>query len=212
MMDLNQLMYIHIPKTGGWSMTNTLSGMGLKKMYEHDFSNTVKSRLGEDNFRDNFFKFTIVRNPWARLLSSYTFLTKGSNVHIPPESVTFNRLNIKSFEEFVDTLLKNTREFGEAYLIPGDNRVNLFTLNQTKWVYDDEGNMLLDYVGYLSKLSESIREINEKTGLNIPVPQKGNITNHDSYTNVYTPELIEKVSEIYHKDITNFKFSFDDRG
>lgn len=208
-MDLNRLIYIHIPKTGGWSMANTLIGMGLRKMYEHDFSKTIKNRLGDEEFKKHF-NFTIVRNPWDRLLSSYTFLTKGSNIHRPPESLTLDRLRIKSFEEFIDVLHKNTKDFGDAYLIHGDNRINLHTLNQTNWVYDDDDNMLLDYVGYLHELPKSIGELNEKTGLNIPIPKKDNITNHTSYTNVYTPKLIEKVSEIYHKDITKFKFKFDD--
>ena len=57
--------FIHIPKTGGTSITNVLSKIpGTKILQSHD-----SIRAFEDV--DDFFIFTFVRNPYTRLASVY---------------------------------------------------------------------------------------------------------------------------------------------
>lgn len=209
-MGINDIIYVHIPKTGGWSMTKSLSEHGLTKLYGHDFSKTIKGKIG-DEF-DSKFKFTVVRNPWDRLLSTYSFLTNGSDIHRPPESKQFDTLGVKSFTEFVHKLYDINKGTDDVYLLPHDegNRVNLFTLNQVNWILDDESGQLVDYVGKLSDLTKVITIINETNGLSLTVPPIGNTTKHGKSSDVYTTELVDMVSELYHKDITRFNFKFND--
>jgi hypothetical protein len=205
-MTINDLIYIHIPKTGGWSMHNTLKSVGFTKKNGHKFGGEIKGIMG-DSF-DDHFKFTIVRDPWSRLLSSYTFLSTGSDVHRPPEHKEFLTLGVQTFESFIHKLYEINKNEDDIYILPHNktHRVNLFTLNQVNWVSGVDVN----YIGYLGDLEESMNRINEMTGINIPIPPKGNTTKHDNPTDVYTTELIDIVSEMYHKDITKFNFKFND--
>jgi hypothetical protein len=133
-MTINDLTYIHIPKTGGWSMCNTLKSVGYNDFYGHAF--------GRDINLDGKFVFTIVRNPWARLVSTYTFLIKGSDVHTPPESKIFKGLGINSFTEFVEYLYVNNKKSDDVYILPNNkgNGINLFTMNQVNWILNGDIN------------------------------------------------------------------------
>ncbi len=217
-----QLIHIHIPKTGGWSLQNTLIDYGvLNFQHEHKYATEIIDDIGLESF-NNGFKFTIVRNPWARLLSSYTFVTKGSDVrqnhggYKPPEYVIFDRLGVKSFNDFIYKLRDINQNKDDVYITTKGNEgltslekdSNGLTMNQTKWVLDENSNRLVDYVGYLHKLEESIDELNKLTGLNIPIPPKGNVTKHVKYTEAYTPETRDIVAKLYEKDIKEFNFVF----
>ena len=212
---MDNLLHVHIPKTGGWSLQTTLLDYGVKKFqYGHRYASDIKDELGEEF--DNKFKFTIVRNPWARLLSSYTFCTKGSEIHRPPEHIVFDQLKVNSFEEFIYKLVDINKDKDDVYITPKGNvdiselvkNANGLTLNQTNWVLDKNGNRLVDYVGYLHDLENSIKELNSLTDMKLPVPPKGNVTQHVKYTEAYTDETRDMVAKLYEKDIKEFGFKF----
>ena len=58
--------YIHIPKTGGTSLTNILNKIeGTETIAVHDSIRALTNV-------SNFFIFTIVRNPYTRIASAYS--------------------------------------------------------------------------------------------------------------------------------------------
>src|SRR5262249_33764757 len=64
-------IFIHIPKTAGNSFSQTLFGRDSRHIpYIED------EKAKPKKFRHDF-KFTFVRNPWDRLVSTYFFLKKG---------------------------------------------------------------------------------------------------------------------------------------
>ena len=63
--------YIHIPKTAGTSVTNALLSIGGELIgRKHSPRSVLKEDLG--------FVFTIVRNPWERIVSGWTHDKKAS--------------------------------------------------------------------------------------------------------------------------------------
>jgi len=77
---LGNLMFIHIPKTGGNSVWYTIrhhGGYRLKEKYGpgagyalHHSSWGVRERMGTTEY-DRYEKFSLVRNPWERAVSLY---------------------------------------------------------------------------------------------------------------------------------------------
>lgn len=75
-----KVIFIHIPKTGGTSLTHmfnmfeyggAIQNMSRSKSIDkrHQGARSLKEEFPE--YFKNFFKFTIIRNPWSRLYSAY---------------------------------------------------------------------------------------------------------------------------------------------
>ena len=72
---INKLIYIHIPKTGGWSICNVLDDVGYKNWFNHSSAIEIRDKIGLVNF-NNSIKFTVIRNPWDKIKSGYFFFKK----------------------------------------------------------------------------------------------------------------------------------------
>lgn len=81
---MHDMVYIHIPKTGGNSIKNSLGG----------FSGDSHFPIG--NFDKSYSKYnfaTFVRNPWDRCLSAYFYLLNGGSK---------NELDLKYKKDLID--------------------------------------------------------------------------------------------------------------
>jgi hypothetical protein len=69
------LIFIHIPRTGGTTITNILTDRLGEKLIALQQHSNVKTSEGErlKNY-PHLFKFGFVRNPWDRILSWYALL------------------------------------------------------------------------------------------------------------------------------------------
>jgi len=88
---------------------------------------------------DSFFKFSFVRDPYARVLSLYHYLGYS---------------RIISVEKFIEkVLIKKVKED------------HFFYQAQYDYLYSDEGKLLVDYVGKLEQISKDIEYVLAKSGL-----------------------------------------------
>ena len=131
---------------------------------------------------DKYFKFTIARNPWDRLLSFYknklnTSIIKGS----------------PSFNKFVHRLHKyNLKTCNLHYRL----QTQMFPLNK------------IDYIVRFENLQEDFNIVCDKIGIpHKKLPHK-NKTKHEHYTEYYDEETREIVAELYAKDIEYFGYEF----
>ena len=68
-----QCIFVHIPKTAGMSICQSLFG---NLAGGHATLADYQIIFAKHEF-DNYFKFSFVRNPWDRVYSAYNFLKKG---------------------------------------------------------------------------------------------------------------------------------------
>lgn len=84
-----ELVFIHIPRTGGSSVKNAL-GIG-EPFYKNGWHLSYSNIPTEF---DNFFSFAFVRNPWDRFVSIYEYQRsknyKGSEFHKQISELPFN--------------------------------------------------------------------------------------------------------------------------
>lgn len=97
----HNLLFIHIPKTGGTAIERALGIKaanrpdlfiskekqvigGIKTVPQHFTPNILRVRLGEDIY-ENSLKFTVVRNPYTRVLSEYFYRNKSGNMNKFPK-------------------------------------------------------------------------------------------------------------------------------
>ncbi len=135
----------------------------------------------------SYFKFTIVRNPWARVYSWYRNVTRGT--------LNRNRLGVAADIGLTEFL---KRFAGRDALRP-----------QTHWLRDFGGGLPLDYIGSVENLEADFARICEALGK--PREGLGHVRNGNTgdYRGHFDAEAAEIVRDTYAEEIELFGYSFD---
>lgn len=200
-----KIIFIHIPKNAGTSIIKYLTvKYGL---------HNIKGTLGHSNIKQHkevipsnlneYFKFCVVRNPWSRFVSNYTYArclksyyhSLSKNPH--PD---FNVLKNITFEEALYAFYEHYKTTNKIlYKHPGWKP-------QYKFICDENNNILIDKIFKYEKLNTDKDFI--KLVPSLPLFNK---SEHLHYTKYYTnSNMIDIIKEIYKKDIELFNYSFID--
>ncbi len=163
----------------------------------------------------HYFKFTFVRNPWARVVSCY--LNKIANPDPEKTRSVWGKYpgleHHMPFDRFVDFLINNP--YGN------DNHANRHWISQHRFICSRGGQILVDFIGFCEKLQEEFDIACGYMGLphiELPVlntrqgwkPEEKVIKQADPfyYRDYYTPKTREKIRSRYETDIQVFKYTF----
>jgi chondroitin 4-sulfotransferase 11 len=145
----------------------------------------------------DYFKFSFVRNPWARMLSLWSYYKKRN---IKPISDT----DFKTFTENLETM---TCKVNDHYYSNSQRKINLL-YPQYHFISDWWGNNILDFVGRFENLQEDFNIVCDKIGIPYQKLPHKNKSKHKHYTEYYDDETREIVAEKYAKDIEYFGYEF----
>lgn len=172
--EINGVVFIHIPKNAGISITRWFAKHFKIKPtqtgYIHPETSMIKIPFDET--------FAVVRNPWDRTVSLWSFWNK------------MNRMDI-SFDEFVRNI--HTYKFHEGAW---------FTLDQSQKTWIPDG---VTYLLKFETLEEDFKLIQEKFGCFEPLEHE-NTSEHDEYEKYYTQETWDIVAEVFKDDIEEFGY------
>ncbi len=212
----HRFIFIHIAKTGGLSVRDILEKYSeepekfkikrpLKLINEkhnifydvwrslllHATAQDALNELPADVF-NNAFKFAFVRNPWDWQVSMYHFILRE------PKSTPHNL--VKSFGSF-DAYIKAV--VGTDFRFPKGT-----TKFQYEMIVDDNGKLLVDFIGHYETLAADFEHICRVIGINESLPHL-NRSEHRDYRSYYTEETRQLIAEHYAKDIALFGYTFD---
>jgi chondroitin 4-sulfotransferase 11 len=189
--DPYKLIFVHINKTGGTSIEKVFDPLADRQdvPFKHQPLAFYRDRFPAQ-FRD-YFKFSIVRNPWDWLVSRFYW------------SRDHQRLIDYSFRELVRRLqhripLSAAAPWMEGALAPQLDRLSI------------DGRLGVDLVGRFESLQrdfETICRIVGMTPVTLPHVFK---TDHGSYTECYDRETRAIVERLYADDIAAFGYRFGD--
>lgn len=205
--DSHEFIFLHIRKSAGGSIKRPLqihslprpndlfsklkSRIGLEKDYhhfrfrQHATILDVKKVLPSEIF-DRYFKFAFVRNPFTRLISEYEYIKRTTD-HGRNKKV----LAMNSFKDYI--LYQSTR----------------FDAHQVNMLCDQNGTVLMDYIGKFENLQKDWDYVCNKIGLpktELPHTKKTEKVNFSDY---YPPQNIELVQKLWKKDFETFDYSLD---
>jgi hypothetical protein len=199
----NKIIFVHVPKTGGSSIEKCLVNIFdenisvngdqtivkgvLKKPKKNSFNSLkhataeeLKLQYGEEIFND-YVKFSVVRNPWDRLLSLY-YWSAG-------KSKPYNK------KLFINNFLPKE---------PDNSPRSVWTLN--KYLCDKEDNLLVDNLINFDDLNNSFNDFCVKISLGEKKLPHINArkTQKFGYKDIMDKEVIEMIGEYYKKEINKF--------
>ena len=207
----NDSIWVRIPKTAGTSIKTQLGSKESIPAFDNYelivFKNENKIRvsqldgmcstlasnhkelIGETNW-NKLFKFTFVRNPFSRAVSSWKFGGWGKKWNC-------------NFKEFVER-------------IKNENLTNPNRWNQLSWhcclqyphIYTDSRECLVDFIGRFENLQEDFNTVCDKIGIPQQQLPHNNKSKHKHYTEYYDAETKQIVAEKYAKDIEYFGYEF----
>lgn len=198
----HKIIFVHIQRTGGTAVEKFFIGedqFKINKEHKHLLASQAK-KLYKDYWND-YFKFSIVRDPWARTISMMShpkmFFTKIDQGKINLDGwVKDNILND------TNVLLENDWRFSD--------RSSLFNKEKhlENQVYLNLLDEELDFIANFDTLHEDIKYILEKNNL------KSNLGNFFkkptlTYEHYYTEKTKQQVYDLYENDIKFFNFRFD---
>jgi hypothetical protein len=194
-------IFVHIQKTGGNSVRTALGG-DIFDARKHFMARELRQAYGSAVW-DPCFKFSFVRNPWDRLVSWWSMIDNARPYvdRARPPNAFFGYVieRATSFEDFL-------RHCDDEIVDP-DGRKNIFR-NQIDYLVDDNGEVIVDFVGRFERLQEGFDEISRRLGQAPVMLQRTNASERKGYTEYYTPATAQIVERHYSRDIEQFGYRF----
>lgn len=191
--DDNKTIFIHVPKCAGVSINKVLFGNlagGHTQLSQY-------LKIFEPEVIRDYFKFTIVRNPWDRVVSAYHFLKNGG---FDEKDEVFYENELSKFEDFDD------------FVINWLTRENIFKWHhfcpQYHYIIDKWNLIELDFIGFFENLDEDFIYISNKLKTQKSI-YTSNKSKHLHYTDYYTEHTKNIVSNVYSEDIKLLGYNFD---
>lgn len=191
--DDTRSIFVHIPKCAGVAINRTIFGnlAGGHTTLDEYLNIFEPERIA------SYFKFTVVRNPWDRVVSAYFFLKSGG---IGQEDHTGFR------KEFGDS--PGFNDFVRNWV----NKTNIWRWHQFRpqyhYMLEKRGKVHLDFVAFLENIDSDFAHIVDRIGLGCTL-SKSNKSDHSSYMDYYDEESRNIVADAYAEDIRMLGYTFD---
>ena len=189
----NRCVFVHIAKAAGQSVSMALFGDKEPGHWSiRDFEWEDSKLLNE------YFKFTIVRNPWDRLVSAYFYLKNTTEYENDQIFASEYLTRFSTFEEFVHDGLDNESVFSWVHF-----------RTQKSFLINQQGHIDLDFIGRFENLEVDFRKIAHKLGKPDTLAiGKANYSKREDYKNYYNQTMVDAVYDKYKEDIEYFEYEF----
>ncbi len=208
--DNRDAVLIWIPKTAGQSVTTLLQEHGSAKLKDpfaarHCFPQRGLVTFGHQSypqllaagivsqaFDHRAFKFCFVRNPYDRAVSLYCYLHKQGRIDAS-----------WSFRTFAERVADGACEPIGMFNWRGMSQCN----PQVRWIHDEQGRSIVDYVGRFECIDNDMAEICDELGITGELPRR-NVGGNKPYRDYYDDAIRRLIERAYAEDIETFGYEF----
>ena len=203
--DEHKCIFVHIPRCAGSSIEDVIwpgersekqLWMGFVSRFrnryqtgglQHLLAKQIRREVGRQRF-ESYFKFSVVRNPFDRLVSQFSYMRR--------------RPDLRAFIG-----MDRAAPFDEYLQLIGQNR-HVQWEPQTSFLYDDEGALLVDFVARFEDIEQDMARVIERLGLDCDSLPNVNPIPRGPYQSYYTERSRRQVERMYREDLTQFQYAF----
>lgn len=194
--DEYKFVRIHIKKCGGRSFCLLYPKLPdtheTIREYETKFSNKLRE----------YYKWTVVRNPWERLVSLFFYSHQETNFH-------GHKNKYHKFKDFIADLYFSSRYASTVFHL---GKWPFESMPQLDYLKDSKGMINLDHICYLPRIHDDFEIVKKACGFpsEWKYPHFGK-SNHNDYRTYYDDFTTACVGYLYSDEIEYFGFDFEDR-
>lgn len=198
----HKFIFVHNYKVAGTSIREALQHLTIPP--EESYFNWIRQKLGllpsSSSFPDHitaielkeklpanmfnqYYKFCFVRNPWDWQVSLYHYAKDD------PTHFQYELMQQMDFTEYIHWRVTQDKHL------------------QREFMYDAQGNCLVDFIGKIENLNEDFDKICAHLGIESKLPHS-NKSAHKKYQAYYTDETRQLVAEHFKEDIETFDYEF----
>ena len=182
---LRPYVFIHINKTGGSSIEKAL-GIGL----DHSTAAEKHAQLGAAAWQSKF-TFTVVRNPWDKVVSHYHYRVKTNQTNLGEQPIPFAEWLQRCYVE------RDPRYYDQPRMF----------MPQRQWLLGAEGEMLVEFVGRFESLQQDFNYICERLSLRAELGH-AKPSSRGSYRDYYDADTRDLVARHFAEDLEAYGYEF----
>jgi len=205
-----RLIFLHVPKTAGTSVSNWLTeytgwndielggthyGEQMQEIYgrrfklhKHSPAGQVRQVVGGELWR-RYFKFAIVRHPMDRLVSAYQFYQEWDHPGVAPAK------ECRDIEAFLRS----------PYFDKDHRNCTRATGSQALFL-DTQGAAPVDKICRFETLEEDIAAVAHRLGIGPPTLPHANRSRRGTYEDYFAPVTKDLAQTIYLRDFETFGY------
>lgn len=206
-----KIIFTHPHKCGGTSIEDMLGLLKLRK--QHPSITSLKHASIEEHLKvltsagantDEFFKFSIIRNPWDRSVSFY------NHVKYKEYSYHIDRLQSKELPKYIEDARRMTfKEFVLQYY-----KKTFHSERRTIPFMCVNDEFCLDYVIKIENIKEDLYNIKDRLQIdlseNLPHLNDSSLfVDKKHYSEYYDNETKNIVTDLFEWDIKRFNYKFE---
>lgn len=180
-------IFVHITNTGGTGIVRAL-GLAPSHATARQWRSAVGARAWEQAFT-----FGFVRNPWDRVAAHHRHVVNAAGRQgedLPPFTEWVRRAFVEGDPSLVDRPLR---------FVP-----------QSRWLVDNDGRVMVDFVGRFERLAEDFLTVCDALGRHATLPPPPRAPERPPYQEVYDQASAEVVAQVFAEDIERFGYRFAD--
>ncbi|KAJ8025196.1 hypothetical protein HOLleu_35333 [Holothuria leucospilota] len=202
--DKRKLLFIHIPKAGGTTIeTSFLFDDRRAELNGAYLGGHNKIIAFDKEFFKSYYKFSMIRHPCSRLISTWSYYSQGLGNAADRRWVQqhIDNRSLSSFDSFV------TETLYPGGTLKVTNQVHLQP--QVNMIFDKQGNFALNQLLIFENWNESFDALGKRTSVDMsPLKASHKLSSkHADCQSVYTFKAWQKMADVYAMDFCVLGYS-----